>query len=142
MKLSIIFIVFVFSVGVFAQTSSQTKPKSSTDTAKTKLRIRQYDMKTQAHYEGGDVALFTHIAKTLKYTQADKDKKVHGNVLLRFDVDADSTVKEVRLIRDPCADCGKALVEMFQNLKFVPAQTHGGQYIRSNMMLEVPVWAH
>ena len=121
--------------------STQTKMPVY-DSTRTKLRVRSTDQKGQAHYPAGDVALFTFIAKNLKYSQADIDKKVNGNVLIRFDVDADSTVKEVRIIRDPCVDCGNRLIELFQTLKFAPAQTASGQLMRSNMMLEVPVWAH
>jgi hypothetical protein len=123
-------------------TRSNAKSTSAPLDSATKLRIRSYDMKYLPHYPGGDMAMFTFIAKYLKYTQADKDKKTNGNVLIRFDVDADSTVKEIRLLIDPCIDCGKDLVKLFESMKFVPALTKAGTQMRSNMMLEVPVWAH
>jgi len=142
----------LFLVGATMSLYGQTAPQSAKTSAKTtisadssnriKLRFKSYEMKLQSHFPEGDLALFTYIAHNLKYTQADRDKKVHGNVLIRFDVDADSTIKEVRIIRDPCADCGKALVDMFQHLKFVPAQMNNGSTMRSNMMMEIPVWAH
>lgn len=107
-----------------------------------KLKIKTFDQKSQAFYPYGDEVLFTHIAHELKYTQADIDKKVDGKVLIRFDVDVDSTVKEVRVIRDPCIDCGKTLVSIFEKLKFAPAVNSKGTAMRSNLMMEIPVWAH
>ncbi len=107
-----------------------------------KLKIKTFDQKSQAFYPHGDDVLFTHIAHELKYSQADIDKKVDGRVLLRFDVDVDSSLKEVRVIKDPCVDCGKALVSIFEKLKFAPAVTSKGTPMRSNVMLEIPVWAH
>lgn len=111
-------------------------------TQRVNLRIKSKEMIAYAHYPTGDVGLFTHIAHTLKYSENDIAQKTNGNVLVRFDVDIDSTIKEVRLIRDPCIDCGKALINIFQNLKFAPAITKTGTPMRSNMMLEIPVWAH
>lgn len=107
-----------------------------------KLKIKTFDLKSQAYYPYGDEALFTFIAHNLKYSQADINKKVDGKVLLRFDVDVDSTVKEVRVIKDPCVDCGHELVKIFENFKFAPALTNKGTPMRSNLMLEIPVWAH
>lgn len=121
------------------------KPKiaSKIDTTqRVNLRIKSNEMNNHAYYPTGDIELFTHIAHTLKYTQQDIDKKTNGNVLIRFDVDIDSTIKEVRLIRDPCVDCGHALIDIFEKLKFAPAVTKSGTRMRSNMMLEIPVWAH
>ena len=140
--------IILATMGTYSQTAPKTaktptKSVTPTDSSnRVKLRIRAYEMKQQAHFPEGDLALFTYIAHNLKYSEADKDKKVHGNVLIRFDVDADSTIKEVRLIRDPCADCGKALISMFEHLRFAPAQTNSGAPMRSNMMMEIPVWAH
>lgn len=107
-----------------------------------KLKIKVYDQKSNAYFPKGDMELFSLIAHELKYTTADIEKKVDGRVLLRFDVDADSTVKEVRVIRDPCIDCGKDIVKIFEKLKFVPATTSNGTFVRTNMMMEIPVWAH
>lgn len=120
---------------------TNTKPKS--DSANfSKLKIKVYDQKSPAYFPKGDAELFSIVAHELKYTDIDKDKKVDGKVLLRFDVDVDSTVKEVRLIKDPCIDCGKEIVRIFEKLKFVPATTANGTFVRTNVMLEIPVWAH
>ncbi|MDX2189606.1 MAG: hypothetical protein SFY32_07065 [Bacteroidota bacterium] len=142
-------IVFAFCtfliINVFAQNTKPApsgKPQSKEEQEKTKLRIRNYHLQRNAKFSEGDEALFHLIASVLKYSQADIDKGVNGSVLLRFDVDADSTVKEVRVIRDPCVDCGKELVRIFEALKFIPAITTEGKCVRSNVMMEIPVWAH
>lgn len=108
----------------------------------SKLKIKVFDQKSNAYYPKGDMELFSLIAHELKYTAADIEKKIDGKVLLRFDVDADSTVKEVRVIKDPCVDCGKDIVKIFEKLKFVPATTSKGVFVRTNVMMEIPVWAH
>lgn len=128
------------SKAVVATVSSNLQKRDTTNFGK--LKIRSFDQKSQAFFPQGDEALFTHIAHELKYTQTDIDKKIDGKVLLRFDVDVDSSVIEVRVIRDPCVDCGKALVGIFEKLKFTPAVTSKGTFMRSNLMLEIPVWAH
>lgn len=120
---------------------TNTKPKK--DTANFgKLKIKVFDQKSHAYFPKGDMELFSVVAHELKYSQADIDKKVDGKVLLRFDVETDSTVKEVRVIRDPCVDCGKDIVKIFEKLKFVPATTANGTFVRTNVMMEIPVWAH
>lgn len=120
---------------------TNTKPKK--DTANFgKLKIKVFDQKSHAYFPKGDMELFSVVAHELKYTPADIEKKVDGKVLIRFDVDADSTVKEVRVIRDPCVDCGKDIVKIFEKLKFVPATTANGTFVRTNVMMEIPVWAH
>lgn len=163
---SIFIISFLCSYTIFAQVKNTTiirktysvkpklKPKQievATTVGSTmrkdtmnfgKLKIKTFDLKSQAYYPYGDEALFTFIAHNLKYSQADINKKVDGKVLLRFDVDVDSTVKEVRVIKDPCVDCGHELVKIFENFKFAPALTNKGTPMRSNLMLEIPVWAH
>ena len=78
---------------------------------------------------------------TAKYSEESKKNYVTGNVELSFDVMADSTVKNVKIISDVGYGVGEEVKRLVEQLKFAPAIMMGVK-VKSNLIMDFPIKAH
>ncbi len=119
--------------GIVAQ--EKTADKSSVD--KQNMTVTTQD----AFYPKGEQALYTYVMMNTKYPEESIKKYVTGNVSLSFDVMADSTVSNVKIISDVGYGVGEEVKKLLEKLKFAPAIMMGVK-VKSNLIMDFPVKAH
>jgi hypothetical protein len=131
MKSFLSFCCWLIGIGCFQIAGAQ----ESTD--KQNMTVTTQD----AFYPKGEQALFTYVMYNTKYSEESKKKYVEGNISLSFDVLADSTVSNVKILGDLGDGVGDAVKNLVEKLKFAPA-TMMGVKVKSTVMMDFPVKAH
>lgn len=83
-------------------------------------------VETQPQFPGGEDSLYNFIYSNLRYPQVAKDNAIEGRVFLRFVVEKDGSITNVKIIRDIGGGCGreaKRVVEMMP--KWIPGKQNG-----------------
>ena len=128
-------LIAVLCTGLFSFTvKAQTKPTSGSQNMKVETT-------REAEYPKGDQALFEYLFQHIKYTEEAKKNKAEGEVTVSFLVEADSTLSNIRIIKDVGYGCGEAVKEALVKVKYSPAMVNG-TIMKSKMLLNVPVRAH
>lgn len=135
----------LFSLCSIAQTTQKKgnikqKEQAKETDAFTKELYENKTENTEAHYPSGSTELYKIIGQKLVYSDADVQNRTKGNAIMSFNVLADSTLSDIKIVKAPCIDCSKDLIQIFQNLKFAPA-TYNGVPSKSNIVMEVPLLA-
>ena len=124
-------------IGLMAQTKTdkQATDKSSSD--KQNMAVTSQD----AFYPKGDQSLYTYIMMNVKYSEEAKKNYASGDVELSFDVMADSSLTNVKVIHDVGYGIGEEVKKLVEKLKFAPAIMMNVK-VRTNVMMDFPVKAH
>jgi hypothetical protein len=123
-----IYVLFIF---LFLSSFAFSQDKQNLTVKQTK----------EATYPKGDEALFTYIFNNLKYSQEARAAKVEGELMISIMVELDSSVTNVRIIRDMGYGIGADVKAILEKLKYGPA-LENGTAMRSKVILNVPVRAH
>ena len=67
--------------------------------------------------------------------------ELRGEVKVSFMVETDSTITEIKLLKDTGYGCGEEVIRILKGLKYVPA-VELGTTVRTNVMFTVPIQAH
>ena len=95
------------------------------------------DFVAEAIYEED---LMTYIGKNLVYPEEAKKLKIEGKAIVRFEVDEEGHVTNVRLIKGFNAECDKEALRLVKNMnRWVPARVED-KYIRSYKTIPVVFW--
>ncbi len=129
MKTTLIFPVFFLAA-----------PASFSQAPKDPQNIRIVTDREPA-YPGGDQALYDYVFHHVKYSEEAKAKHIEGEVLLSFDVLADSTVTDLQVLKAAGYGIDEEVKRIVKQLKFIPAVQNGTR-VRMNMMVTFPVRAH
>ena len=92
-------------------------------------------------YPKGDIELYKFVLNAVKYSDEAKQKFIEGEVMLSFDVLADSTINNVNIISGVCCGINEEVQRVVKELKFAPAMQNGIK-MRMNVMMNFPVKAH
>lgn len=92
-------------------------------------------------YPKGDIELYKFVLNAVKYSDEAKQKFIEGEVMLSFDVLADSTINNVNVISGVCCGINEEVKRVVKELKFAPAMQNGIK-MRMNVMMNFPVKAH
>jgi TonB family protein len=92
-------------------------------------------------YPKGDIELYKFVLNAVKYSDEAKQKFIEGEVMLSFDVLADSTINNVNVISGVCCGINEEVQRVVKELKFAPAMQNGIK-MRMNVMMNFPVKAH
>ena len=91
-----------------------------------------YMAEVQAKFPGGEAALLQFIRRNLKYPEIAKEQKLQGIVVLRFKVNVDGLVSDIKIEKSLSRGCDQAAAAVVRKLpRFVPAKQNGHP---------VPVW--
>lgn len=124
---------FILSLLLFPALSAQAQTEINDGTH------RNFTVTTtkNAEYPGGNQALYMRMYELTNYPAEARSQHIEGDVMVSFFVEADSTVKEVEVLRDPGYGLGAEAQRILKQLKFAPA-IQNGTPIRQTMMLSVP----
>jgi periplasmic protein TonB len=89
-----------------------------------------------AEYPGGNNALYKHLFQQMQYPAEAKEKKITGDIMVSFMVEADSTTSEVKAMKDLGGGTKEEAERLIKTTKFVPA-LQNGKPVRQQMMLPV-----
>lgn len=79
-----------------------------------------------ATYPGGEPALLKFIADNLVYPSIAQEQDLQGRVTLRFKVEKDGSIGEVRIVKGLSKECDTEAVKVVKKLKrFTPARQQG-----------------
>lgn len=93
-----------------------------------------YMPEVQAKFPGGEAALLQFISRNLKYPEIAKEQKLQGIVVLRFKVNVDGLVSDIKIEKSLSRECDQAAAAVVRKLpRFIPAKKYGRP---------VPVWLH
>lgn len=86
----------------------------------------------QASFPGGERALQTYIAKNTVYPQIAQEQDLQGTVQVRFVVEKDGSIGDVKVLRSLSRECDREAIRVVKSLpRFTPARMQGRT---------VPVW--
>jgi TonB family protein len=108
-------------------------PYKSTD-----KRVSTLTEKENPEYKDGFKALFTFLNTNLIYPKSAREAKTEGTVYLRFMVETDGLVSEIKVAKGINADCDQAAVDLIRKTSgnWLPALSDG-KPIRSTFMMPV-----
>lgn len=88
-------------------------------------------------FPGGTAAIFTHIAKTMRYPMMAQENGVQGRVIVGFVVEKDGTLGDVKVVKGVDSDLDKEALRVINTLpKFTPGKING-RPVRTSMSLPV-----
>jgi bla regulator protein blaR1 len=125
-KLTLSALLLLFSLIVSAQTDKQNIAVVTN---------------TEPSFPKGDNALYQYVLMNTHYSEEAKKKYIQGEVMLSFDVKADSTVTNISVISGVGYGIDEEVKKLVQTLKFVPA-VQNGVPVKMNTMYTFPVKAH
>ena len=78
-------------------------------------------------FPGGDIALFEKLRKEVRYPQIALESGIDGFVVIKFTVNKDSTISDIRTLRDNGGNyCSKEVIRVLKTLpKWNPASKNG-----------------
>lgn len=99
---------------------------------------RNYEVKMtkEAEYPGGNTQLYKDLFARTQYPAEAKEKRITGDIMVSFFVEADSTTSEVRALRDLGGGLKEEAERLIKETKFSPAMQNG-KPVRQQMMLPV-----
>lgn len=99
----------------------------STNTEKKKEEVQDNAMvEVPATYPGGEQALLAYVNSHVKYPEIAIEQEVQGVCLLRFKVDKDGSVSDVRVKKSLSKECDAEAIRVVKTLKrFIPAKQQG-----------------
>ncbi len=88
-----------------------------------------------------DSQLFVFFYNNIKFPAEAAQKKLEGTLMLSVDVQADSTITNIKTFSSLGYTIEDQAKELVKKLKFAPSVQNGFQ-VRSNLMMNVPIRAH
>lgn len=76
-------------------------------------------------YPGGEEARTKFIKKNLVYPNAAIKQKKEGLILVKFVVEADSSVSNVKLFKSFDEECGKEVIRVTKMMRWIPGEQKG-----------------
>ena len=96
------------------------------------VSIESTDMSKKAFHKSesmpiliGDNDLHLYLQQQIKYPEPAVARKVEGEVVLTFTVNADGYVTNAHIVKDIGSNCGLTAVEALRHAKFHPAMQNG-----------------
>ena len=106
--------------------------KSQDELTETKVQISIADVKGndelngKAQFPGGPAELLKYIAKNLKYPVIAQENGIQGKVILRFVVNAQGHVENVKVLRSLDPYCDKEAIRVVKSLpQWIPGKQNG-----------------
>jgi len=93
----------------------------------TKIDERAWvSIEQMPQFPGGDAELMKFIKENLKCPKSMSDNCIEGQVIVRFVVSEDGSVKDVQVLRSLDTDCDKEAVRLVESMpKWIPGKQNG-----------------
>ncbi|MDD3685944.1 MAG: energy transducer TonB [Bacteroidales bacterium] len=92
----------------------------------------------EAEYPGGINKFIGDLWMLMEYSQEAIDAKADGEIMVSFDVEADSTVTGVSIIMGMGMGIDEEFERVLKTMKFAPALAEGNP-VKMNVMLNIPI---
>jgi TonB family protein len=92
----------------------------------------------EAEYPGGINKFIGDLWMMMEYSQEAIDAKADGEIMVSFDVEADSTVTGVSIIMGMGMGIDEEFERVLKTMKFSPALAEGNP-VKMNVMLNIPI---
>lgn len=80
----------------------------------------------QATFPGGEAALLAYVNKNVKYPSIALEQELQGTVLVRFVVQKDGSVGDVKVLKSLSKECDREAIRVVKSLpRFTPARMQG-----------------
>lgn len=91
----------------------------------------------RAEFPGGQSEMLKYIQDNRQYPDEAKENDVHGKVLVRFIVERDGTLSDVKVMRGIGSGCDEEAVRVITSMpKWKPGE-QGGKAVRTSLTLPV-----
>ncbi len=91
----------------------------------------------QPGFPGGDAELYKYLGENIKYPDLARNGKIEGEVFVRFVVEKDGSISNVRVMRDIGGGCGNEAVRVVKAMpKWKPGKQRG-KAVRTEFNLPV-----
>ena len=94
----------------------------------------------EAHYPGGDEALYKYLNTNIKFSAEAKAKNFVGKTSVSIDVMPDSTLQNIVLLNNLGYGIDEEVVRLLKPLKFAPS-IQNGTLLRMNVIMDIPIMA-
>jgi TonB family protein len=92
----------------------------------------------EAEFPGGMQKFIQEVWSKMEYTDEAINARVDGEIMVSFDVNADSTVSDISILNGLDYGINQDFKRVLKTLKFIPAVAEGN-LIKQNMILNVPI---
>ena len=88
--------------------------------------IALYKTKTNAHFPGGEEALYKFLGENIKYPDMARDNNISGTVVVKFVVEKDGTISNATVLRDIGGGCGREALRVVESIpKWISGEING-----------------
>lgn len=96
-----------------------------------------FNMSKEESKKCSDLSILKYIHTRLKYPAIAREENIQGTVVLRFVVDKNGIVKDVKTLRDIGGGCGIAATEIIENMpQWIPGKQNGRH---RNVQFTIPI---
>jgi protein TonB len=88
-------------------------------------------------FPGGEAALYTFLAKNLKYPKLAREIGIMGKVLVEFIVWKDGTIRDMKILRGLGSGCDEEVIRVINKMPKWKPGIQGGE--RVNVMFRMPI---
>ena len=149
MRTLLLFCTLVLFSGLNAQTDTPAlaaasvatvaanHPETITTKKKTKKRAFKRAASVRATFRGGAQSWSRYLAKHLQYTDLAREYGVEGEVLVRFRVEADGTISNVRVVESLFAPIDRLVVETLNTMPNWRPARQGTRHVPMNVTVPI-----
>ncbi len=89
-------------------------------------------------FPAGEMAMYEYVFNKLEYSRDAVDRKVKGESLINFDVNADSTLNNFSVVTEVGYGIDQSIISILKELKFAPG-TINGKAVAKNLLMSFPI---
>jgi len=134
MKRNLLFCFLFIWIGATQAQKSKTKEVNSVDSVSVELdSVYRIHRGQKAQFNGGELAFQKYVANNFKYPIRCQDKGISGSVVLRFVVEVDGSISNVRVMEGSakCPEFAQEAVRILKNSpRWIPG-TYNGRNVKS-----------
>lgn len=90
-----------------------------------------------AQFPGGQNEMLKYLQENLQYPEAAKANDVHGKVLVKFIVERDGSLSDIKVMRGLGSGCDEEAIRLIQSMPKWKAGKNRGKEVRTSMMVPV-----
>ena len=96
-----------------------------------------YVVESPAEYIGGEKALYKYIDKSLTYPKSARQEKINGKVTVRFIIEKDGSVSNVKVEESLHPECDAEAVRIIQGMPKWKPGSQDGRPVKCQFLLPI-----
>ena len=136
-------IVFIFQAGMPNKTYGKQHSYNplqvvqQPDNAKNKEPIDFYKVEEKPVFPGGEKAFYKYLSNNIKYPETAMKNKIQGTVWVKFIIEKDGSISNVKVIREANPDLNKEAVRVIKSMPNWKPGKQNGKPVR--VSYQVPI---